>query len=94
MSKKTIDQAKIDYLLDPANKKDPDDRKGRKTQYAKPKTGWDGLSKNSGDAEYEKNAKKAKDQLMDEVKTGKKITKKKPSRIGDYDTTHMPWTRR
>ena len=92
MSKDTVDKAKTKYLLDPANKKDPDDRKGRKTQYAKPKGLMEGASHSNADARYKKSAKKAKDRLMDEVKTGKKISKNKPQRT-DYDTSRAVWKR-
>ncbi|MDG1314534.1 MAG: hypothetical protein P8P29_03285 [Flavobacteriaceae bacterium] len=93
MSKDTVDKAKTKYLLDPKNRKDPDDRKGRKTQYAKPKTISGGMTENYGDKLYKKNAKKAKDRLMDEAKTGKKISKKKPQRISDHDTSRAVWKR-
>ncbi len=93
MSKDTVDKAKRKYLLDPKNRQDPDDRKGRKTQYAKPKGLMEGYSEQRADARYKKNAKKAKDQLLDEVKTGKKISKKKPQRISDHDTSRAVWKR-
>ena len=93
MSKDSIEKAKGKYLLDPKNNKDPEGRKGKKTQYAKPKGLMEGASKSAGDARVKKNRKKAMDQLMDEVKTGKKITKKKPSRYADYDTSRAVWKR-
>lgn len=83
MSKKTIDQAKRDYLLDPKNNVDPNSAKGKKVQYRKPKSMSEGMTEQYFDSLNKKNTKTAKDRLMHEVKTGKKITKKKVSRGSD-----------
>jgi len=89
MSKDTVDRAKAKYLLDPKNKTDPDSRAGKKKVYRKPKSISEGITEQYFDKQHKKNAKTAKDRLLDEAKTGKKITKKKVSR-GSNDG----WVRR